>query len=96
MPTLKTTSSSFRADALQERGLDEPPELAINPQAMVRKDARLPRIDDTVSVCMLELALLCNTDAENTRLEEVFAEHQRDGSHCGECYSTPTRARSCV
>ena len=86
MPTLKTTSNSLRADALQERGLEEPPELAVNPHARDRNDARLPRMDDIVSVCMLELALLNSEDAENTRLEDVLAEHQRDGSHCRESY----------
>ncbi len=94
IPTLKTTSSSFRAEELHERGLEEPPELAVNPQARDRNDARLPRMDETVSVCMLELALLNSDDAENTRLEDVFKEHQRDGSHCSERHST--RARRCV
>ena len=41
-------------------------------------------IEETVSVCKFALALLNKEDAENTRLDDVLAEHQRDGSHCTE------------
>jgi len=40
-----------------------------------------------VSVCMLALALLNKEDAENTRLDYVLAEHQRDGSHYKDSYA---------
>ena len=93
MPTLKTASGSLRADALQERGLEEPPAFATNPQAKDRSDARLPRIDETVSVCMFALAFMNNEDAEKTRLDDVFAEHQRDGSHCSDSYVTSACAQ---
>jgi hypothetical protein len=45
-------------------------------------------MDDMVSVCMLALALLNKEDAENTKLDDVFTEHQRDGSHCSESHAS--------
>ena len=61
--------------------------MAAKSHANERNEARLPRIEDSVSVCIFALALLNREDAENTRLEEVLAEHQRDGSHCGKSHA---------
>ena len=84
MPTLKVTAACLRADELHACGRDAPPAFATKPQASECKKAGLPRSDDVVSVCMLALALLNKEEAENTKLDDVLSEHQRDGLHCGE------------
>ena len=72
---------------LQASGLEAPPGLAAKSHDNERNEACLPRIDDSVSVCMLALALLNKEDAENMRLDDVLAEHQRDGSHYKDNYA---------
>ena len=54
----------------------------MNPQARDRKEARMPRTGDVVTVCMLALASWNSEEAEKMMLDDVFDEHQRDGSHC--------------